>query len=160
MGNKEKQEVIYLEYKDKVTGYIRGKVSNQADVDELVSKVFLKVVEKFDTFDSSKASISTWIYTITGNTVIDYYRGQKIYSEVDESFSYIDEGFNEITNKETLEELANALEKLDERSRDLIILHYYSGYKLKEVAEIMKMSYSNLRKIHDKAIATLGTYMS
>ena len=32
-------------------------------------------------FDESKASLSTWIYTITRNTVIDYFRTIKIHIE-------------------------------------------------------------------------------
>ena len=54
-----------------------------------------------------------------------------------------------------LEQLAEALESLDERSRDLIILHYYDGLTLKEIADRMQMSYPNAKVIHKKALRSL-----
>ena len=159
MSEKLSVEDMYLAYKDKITYYVRSKVNNPSDAEDIVSKVFLKVVEKFDTFDESKAAFSTWIYTVTGNTIIDYDRVQKPSTEIDETFSYVDNGFENITNEETLEELADALEKLDERSRSIIILHYYSGLSLKDIAIKMVMSYANVKIVRSKAVKLLSEYM-
>ena len=43
-----------------------GKVTNRHDAEDLVSDVFLKAYEKYPTFDADRASVSTWLYTITG----------------------------------------------------------------------------------------------
>ena len=75
------KEWIYLEYKDKVTAYVRGKIGNEHDTEDIVSSVFLKVFQKIDDFDETKALLSTWIYTITRNTVIDHYKTRKIHIE-------------------------------------------------------------------------------
>ena len=61
--------------------------------------------------------------------------------------------------EETLNELADALEKLPQRERDLIILHYYTGLTLKEVAVKMSMSYSNTKLVHNKALMLLRNRM-
>ena len=37
------QDKVYLDYKDKVTAYVRGKLANEHDVEDIVSTVFLKV---------------------------------------------------------------------------------------------------------------------
>ena len=47
---------------------------------------------------------------------------------------------------------------LKERERDLILLHYYKGLTLKEVADKMGMSYINAKVIHKKALAALRVY--
>ena len=62
--------------------------------------------------------------------------------------------------KETLDELAEALEQLEQRKRDLIILHYYSGYTLKQTAEKMQMSYANAKIMHTKALRELKKLMA
>ena len=54
-------EDIYLSYHDKVSAYIKGKVENHYDAEDLVSQVFEKVYGKLHTFDETKASLSTWI---------------------------------------------------------------------------------------------------
>ena len=63
-------------------------------------------------------------------------------------------------NAETLDLLAYSLEKLEERLRDIIILHYYGGKKLKEIAEAMHMSYPNMKLLHRKALGQLKKDLS
>ena len=58
-------------------------------------------------------------------------------------------------NEETLNSLADALEQLSRRERDIIILHYYSGKTLKSIAEIMDISYSYVKLLHTKALNNL-----
>ena len=72
MNRTEEREALYTAYSEKVRGYVFGKVANRHDAEDLVSDVFLKAYEKYPTFDADRASVSTWLYTITRNTVIDY----------------------------------------------------------------------------------------
>ena len=61
---------------------------------------------------------------------------------------------------ETLDILADALEQLDTRLRDIIILHYYGGKSLKEIAAAMGMSYPNMKILHKKALNRLKVKFS
>jgi len=149
-------EDIYLAYHDKVSAYIRGKVDNHHDAEDLVSQVFEKVYSKLHTFDEGKASMSTWIYTITRNTVTDYFRSQRRTLEFAEWMDGTD--FPEENPDEALEQLADALMTLKERERDLIVLHYYRGHTLKVVAEMMQMSYINAKVVHKNALKQLQKF--
>ena len=60
---------IYQEYNGKVMGYISARVQRRADAEDLCSEVFEKVFRKMEGYDQEKASVGTWIYTITRNTV-------------------------------------------------------------------------------------------
>ena len=156
------QEQVYLEFSDKVMRYIRSKISNQQDAEDLQSQVFIKVYQNFDKFNESKASMSTWIYNITRNTVIDFFRTRHVHSDIDDEVAEVageDDSFNDILNQETLGELAAALQKIPQRERDLLILHYYSGLTLKEVAMRMGMSYRNCKLIHNKALGYMRRHM-
>lgn len=155
------REAIYPEYADKVSAYVRGKIANPHEAEDVTSSVFLKVYQKLDTFDPTKASLSTWIYTITRNTVTDYFRQQRLQLEYTE---HTDAELNELSapqgnGEEQLELLADALLALKERERDLILLHYYKSYTLKRVAEMWGMSYINAKVIHKKALNNLRDKM-
>ena len=151
------QDKLYLDYKDKVSAYVRGKIANEHDAEDIVSAVFLKVYQKIDRFDEKKATLSTWIYTITRNTVIDYYKTRKIHIGFSDEIEL--EDIPEENEDELLDALANALERLSERERDLIILHYYKGFTLKRIAEMMGMSYINTKVVHAKALAFMRNNM-
>ena len=147
-------EDIYLAYYDKISAYVRGKVENHYDAEDLVSQVFEKVYGKLHSFDETKASLSTWIYTITRNTVTDYYCTRRIHASYDETYELPAPE----KNRDVLDTLADALMTLKERERDLILLHYYKGLTLKEVADKMGMSYINAKVIHKKALSWLRNY--
>ncbi len=155
------QSRIYLDYYGKVTAYVRGKLSNPDEAEDVVSSVFLRVYERLDSFDPARASLSTWIYTITHNVVVDYYRARRVHTEyAGHMDAELDQVIDESdTNEALLEQLADALEKLKEKERDLIVLHYYKGYTLKDIAEMMGMSYINAKVIHAKALTRLRELM-
>ena len=148
-------ETIYTQYYSKVMGYIHARIRNRADAEDLCADVFEKVQRKLPDFDPSKASVSTWIFTITRNTVIDHYRRSRPSEELDENLSdniELDEG---LLNSETLHELASALRSLPEEMRDIIVLRYYDGKPLTEVAEIMGLSYGAVKLRHQSALVKL-----
>ena len=143
---------IYEEFQPKVRAYVRGKIQDPHDVEDLVSAVFMKVVQKLGSFDPARASVSTWVYTITRNTVTDHFRTRRTLVALEDYM--VDEQPAELSD-DALDSLADALLALKERERDLIVLHYYTSHTLKEVAEMMGMSYINAKVIHKKALAAL-----
>ncbi len=152
-------ETLYAQYSSKVMGYIYARVRNRADAEDLCSDVFEKVQRKLEGFDPSRASVSTWIFTITRNTVIDHYRRSKPVEELDENLSDDTEVDESLLNSETLSELANALRALSEELRDIVVLRYYDGKPLTEIAEIMGLSYGAVKLRHQSAMAKLRKLM-
>ncbi len=146
---------IYTDYHGKIMGYIRARVTRWADAEDLCSDVFEKIQRKLEDFDDTKASVSTWIFTITRNTVIDHFRRSRPAEELDENLSddtELDEG---LLNSETLSELAAALRRLPEQLRDIIVLRYYDGKPLTEIAGLMNLSYGAVKLRHQNAVLLL-----
>ena len=152
-------EGIYREFYPKILRYIRSRISRQ-EAEDLCSTVLLKIQKGLAGFDPRKASLSTWIFTITRNTVTDYFRTRRVEEELSEEIAAAEDPAEGLMEEEALEELAAALEKLPTRECDIIILHYYTGVPLKEIAARMGMSYSNLKLIHGKALSRLRQWLS
>ena len=152
-------EKIYMEYGGKVLRYVRSKISDPQDAEDVCASVFLKVQRGLSAYDDSRSSLSTWIYSIAHNAVIDFYRRSRETAPLDEEIACTEDGFEDIYNNETLNTLASALENLSPRERDVIILHYYSGKSLKEIDALMNMSYSNMKLLHKKALLHLKKQM-
>ena len=155
----EEFELIYTEYSGKVMGYIRARVRGRADAEDLHAEVFEKILRKIEGFDPEKASLNTWIFTITRNTVIDYFRRMKPTEELDENLSDNTELDEALLNTETLGELAAALKKLPQTLMDIIVLRYYDGKPLTEIARMMNMSYGMVKLRHQNAVLMLREAM-
>ena len=154
------KEALYTEYRDKVSRYVFCRLQNKSDAEDIVSEIFLKVYEHFDTFDASLASVSTWIYTITRNTVTDYFRSNRIYAELPEEASDEDDVDCVVLRKESLAALGKALGKLDERRRALVILKYYKKMSLKDIAARRGISYAYVKILHKSALNKLKNDLS
>ena len=155
MDTKEK---IYRDYHGKVCGYIRSKVNSVQDAEDIAADVFLKIFEKLESFDESKASLSTWIYTITRNTLTDYFRTRKVFDEIPETAECGASVEESVCSAETLDALADALEALDERERDIIVFRYYFNKQLKDIAAQMGISYAYVRVLHNRALQNLRIF--
>ena len=150
---------VYEEYHGKVLSYISSRIHNSIVAEDLCHDVFLKVYEKINTFDETKASLSTWIYTITRNTLTDYYRTRRVTSEIPETLQSEQSVEDEAVNGEMLERLTDALSQMDERMRDVIILRFYDGKTLREIADNMGISYAYVKVIQNKAFAFLRNFL-
>ena len=163
MNNAGVMEKIYLAYREKVFRYVRGKVRNLADAEDVTSEIFLKVQTSLGSYDEEKATLSTWIYTITHNAVCNYYREQSTRAlSLDENApgSCTDDVVAEIENEILKENLARALETLTEREQDIIVLYYYHALPLQDIAIKMGITYTNAKFIKHNAIAKLRLAMS
>ena len=163
MNKTDVMEKIYLEYREKVFRYVRGKVVSTADAADVTSEIFLKVLSSFDSYDEEKSTLSTWIYTITHNTVCNYYRElSKRALSIDENAlsSDTDDGVvAEIENEILKENLAIALETLTEREQDVVVLYYYHEIPLRDIAIKMGITYTNAKFIKHNAIKKLKSKM-
>lgn len=148
-------EKIYKDFYPKVYQYLVNRMGSIEDAEDMTQTVFLKVYSKLDTFDAEKSSLSTWIFNITRNTLIDHQRSMtlRIHEEIPETLSDgSPDMLDNLIVEQEQEQLADALEKLTRDERDLIILHYYNEYTLLKVAELMRRPYGQIKRLHMKAL--------
>lgn len=148
---------IYEDYYQKVFSYLRSHVQNYHDAEDLCEEVFTKVFKKMDTFDEQKSSLSTWIFNITKNTLIDAYRTKRDTYEMIDNYEYLTD--TQELSKEDILALRDALTALSEEERELIILRYYEGYTLKEISQKMSLSYGITKLRHNDALERIKEYL-
>lgn len=152
-------ETVYEEYAPKVRAYIQSRVGNPDDIKDLCSEVFLEITREKEMFSGERKALSSWIFVITKRKVAGFYRS---YRQTDEIPRDITDGLDieQLTiDAESLEQLADALDTLDLRLRDIITLHYYGGKTLTQIAAAMGMSYRNITILHKKALSQLKKLM-
>lgn len=151
-------EKIYKDFYPKVFQYLVNRMGSVHDAEDMAQTVFLKIFTKLDTFDAEKSALSTWIFNITRNTLIDHQRSMtlRIHEEIPETMA--DDSpdmLDGLIMEQEQERLADALERLTREERDLIILHYYNEYTLLKVAELMRKPYGQIKRLHMKALQKL-----
>ncbi len=108
--------------------------------EDMLHDLFLKIIEKTDTFDCSR-TFSSWFYTLAGNMVKNEYRNRKYHSDYIESQQYseiYENGNIGIDSKMFQSRLVNELNKMDEDSQLLFKLRFSEEMSVKQIAEIME----------------------
>ncbi len=64
---------IWEEFSDRIYAFILSKVKDRDLANDILQDVFLKIHTKLDTLNNDEA-LSGWLFSITRNTITDYYR--------------------------------------------------------------------------------------
>ena len=87
-------EKLHAEHHQKIFIWINSKIRDKEQAEELANDVFIKAFENLEDYDQNVAKVSTWIFTIAKNLLIDYYRKRKL--ETTSMNNYVDEDGNEL----------------------------------------------------------------
>ena len=157
---KREQEEIYAAYRDKVLSYLSRRTDSPEDAEDLCADVFEKVIRALPDYRGDRRFLSTWIYTITRNTLADHYRTRHTGEALAEDMAANEDMEASLIKQETLSRLGGLLSAMDKKERDVIVLHYYKGYTLRRVAQLTGISYGMVKVTHKKALQTLRRYLT
>ena len=76
-GNRRVLYRFYQEYKPKLTNFIKNRVGQPEDAEEVLADTLFAFLEGLRDFRGS-AKISTFLFSIANHKIIDYYRRQKV----------------------------------------------------------------------------------
>jgi RNA polymerase sigma factor for flagellar operon FliA len=83
----------------------------------------------------------------------DSKEGRKLYEIITDE--HINDPMNFAANLNLREIIEQALEKLDDKEREVIKMYYLEGFHMKEISKKLKVSESRVSQIHSKAILKL-----
>lgn len=150
---------LYDEYFDRVNRYLRCRVYNPWDADDLTTTVFLKALEKFDQYSRS-SPFAAWIFRIAHNTFIDfvrknreipYDRDELLISEQDDTWQ--PEQYT--LSQEQIRQLKTCLDQLTPDQRDVLTLRYFADLKISQVAAVLGKTESSVKMISYRGMQQL-----
>jgi len=139
-------------YSGRCYGYFH-RLSGNADVSsELLSELFLRLVKKIDSFRGGEGSFDHWLFTMASNIFYDHLRKQKRYGKLIEGRQKLlleQQGQKGSDCGENIDLLGKELARLDEQTRELLMLRYYGNLSFREIAEMRKEPVGTvLSKVH------------
>lgn len=142
-------EHIVLRYEDKLSRYIRRLgIHNEDDRADVLQNIFIKVYRNLYGFDA-ELPFSSWIYRIAHNEAISWYRKSNVRPEghlVDSAEEVLlllasgedtaEKKFDLTVNKE---EVNKALDRIDQKYKDALILRFFEHKEYEEISDILKI---------------------
>lgn len=138
---------IVSDHKGILYKVIRSYCKDPDDQKDLEQEILIQVWKSLQYFDG-RVKLSTWIYKISLNVAISFYRKdikrKSRNTLLDESvFSIAEDNNVEIARRERTESLYKFIGQLDEFNKAIIIL-YLEAYNYKEIAEVVGITETNV----------------
>lgn len=154
MTEKEYNECVNL-YADNVFRFIVKNIRHSEDARDIVQTAFEKMWRTRDSVETEKAK--SFLFTVAYNQMIDHLRKTKRVS-LQEDFSNDIRAMHQPTAraKQTLQE---AINRLNEMQRSLIMLKDYEGYTYEEIGKITGLNESQVKVYLHRARLALKNYL-
>lgn len=143
----------------RLRNFIRRRVANDADVEDILQDVFSELVEAYGLVQSME-HVSAWLFTVARNRITDFFRKRKTEAlgempatdgdeddmlGIDQLLPSLEAGPDaDYARAVLLEELEAALAELPPEQQDVFIAHEIEGKSFKQMAEETGLSVNTL----------------
>ena len=147
---------LYRRHYDAVFRYCSHRLFDRQYAEDMTSQVFLKVIEKFHSFEGTEKQFRNWLYKIATNAVNNNLRKT---ARRDALIKYAcrqtDKSDSMDVSAEKLAVLKQAVFTLKPRYQTIITLRFFENLKLTEIAEVLGSSDGTIRSQLARALAKL-----
>jgi len=148
-------ESLYHKFHQELEVYILSKVKDKATAKDLLQDVFIKIHLHLNTIkDSSK--LKAWIFQLTRNTIIDYYRKHKITADTAEIPEEI-AASNPPTEQGLEKCISPFIAQLPPKYQEALILTDIKGISQTQLAAQLNISYAAAKSRVQRARQKLKT---
>lgn len=154
-------------YKDKVFNLVYRFTGDYSETEDICQEIFITAYKKLPSFKAD-ARVSTWLYKVASNKCIDWYRSKKR-----KNFFTFFGGTGQIDDvkadtpapqeiyilNEEQKTLQNAVNKLDEKYRIVVVMFYYQHLSYRDIAAILELSVRTVETRLYRAKKILKSYL-
>ncbi len=149
-----------VKYSGSLRSWLSSRMNSREDVEDLMQDVFLACYRHQDQFDPERCSEKAWVFIVAKNMLISHYRRSGRTESLDELMEEGGSAAEPVDNAASQAALmtenralvASLLEKLDERSRTVIIMRFFGGMEHQAIADQLGTSSGNVRIIQKRAL--------
>ncbi len=143
------------QYADNVYRFIVKNLRHEEDARDIIQSAFEKMWRSRDSVEVAKSK--SFLFTVAYNQMIDHIRKSKRIQLKDE---FNEDGRSQYQANGNLKKtLMEALNRLNETQKSLVMLKDYEGYSYQEIGEIMELTESQVKVYLHRARLSLRNYL-
>ncbi len=163
-------ETLYDLYADRLYRYLLARTGDPDEAADLTTELFIRVIKNVAGFRLNMArpaaSFSAWIYRIAGNLAADHHRNRRrrpadasLEDDPAMMVTY-DDPECAAEQRESLAELAQAMDRLGEEQRLVVIGKFGEEMSNLEIANLLGKTEGAVKSLQHRALRTLGRLLT
>ncbi len=156
-GHMESFVLLYDRYVEKIYRFLYFRTLQKELSEDITSQVFLKAMDKIQSFNPSKGTFQAWLYQIARNLLIDEFRKRKPIENIEAHYDIADNTDleNETQSKMSNEALQELLKTLPDESQELITMRLWDELSYAEIAVVTGKTEGSLKMQFSRIIGKL-----
>lgn len=159
-------EVLVKRHQNRVYRLAGRMLASEEDAWDVSQEVFIKVYNARHSYVEN-AKFTTWLYRIANNAVIDRIRQIKRHAKVVSMEDMLSEvkaapnsAHRHLELTQVTDQMSEALTKLSERQRSMVLLKYYEGCSIQEIAEVFDCAAGTVKATLFQALRGLRGHLA
>jgi RNA polymerase sigma factor (sigma-70 family) len=158
-GDVEKLGVLFERYHRQLFNFLFRLTGNRHLSEDLVQEVFVRILKYRHTY-RNESQFTTWMFQIARNARIDYLRQSSpeeanVDEHAAEFVSPAPTPAESVEKQDEIRIILEALAKLSEERREVLLLRGFHGLKFEEIAEVTACSVNTIKGRAFRAIREL-----
>lgn len=138
--------LLYNDFHQQLLRYVKSKIRSKEDAEDILQNVFIKIASNVDKLED-QVKVKSWMFTITRNAIIDYYRVNAKRSRI--AVQEVEDDMLDMDESDTTGGLdhciGSMIRLLPDEYRDIISQTEIQGIPQKDLAERYGMAYPSMR---------------
>ena len=144
---------VWKQYRNRLKAFLHSRVSNPADVDDLLQDISIKTLTGFASIED-QTKVQSWLFQTANRTIIDFYRKDRNSRDISSEDLWYSKDDPVVINE--LERCVEPfLAALPDDTRELLTAIDLEGKSQKQYAAATGISYSTLKSRVQKGRAAL-----
>lgn len=162
-GDENAVRDIYALYFPSIYRYIRLRVENATEAEDLASDVFVRLVKALRSANAPRSSLRGWLFQVARNGIADHHGKEKrmTMTALDEWIADGSEDL-EISSIRSLdaERARRSLSQLTSEQQEVLVFRFGQGLSLQETADIMGKNTNTIKQLQFRAVSALRRILS
>jgi RNA polymerase sigma-70 factor (ECF subfamily) len=154
-GDRKAGDIIVQRHNRLVARAVYEVVKDLAAVEDLIQEIFMKAFRKIHLYDPAQGKFTVWLTTVARHEAINHLRRLKRSRHVslddtapEGGFSPIERPSQQVSKKETWGKVIEAIHKLPEPARTILIKRILESKPFDQIAKLLKQPVDTVKTIY------------
>ena len=156
-GDREAFAQLYEANVDRVYRYVRARVGEPADAEDVTAEVFIRAMNALSSYRERGLPLIAWLYRIGRNEAANFMkrRGRRDESSLLDTVAAKDDPAETAVNQITYDEVVNGMGSLTELQREVLSLRFAGQLSIAETAVSMNRSEQAVKFLQHSALRAM-----
>jgi RNA polymerase sigma-70 factor (ECF subfamily) len=140
---------LYERYYEGIFKFVFKRIGEENDTADLTAQIFLRVLQKLNSYTFQGVPFSAWLYRIASNEVNQHFRNgqnKRVVVLEEERFKDMEQDMPDHEGLElTFDKLATVMQQLDLEEVNLIQMRFFEQKPFAEIAHILDITENNAK---------------